>query len=239
MCDTCGCNITPGNEHLVKANGKHARSADGRAAVTVLQNLLSENDHQAAHNREHFDRHGVLALNLMSSPGSGKTSLLETTIAALGNELRIAVASMLPVEVTDSVTFELVAADDLEPGTVIDLQLTYACLNTDEYGSISDVDDTPDARTAQLFQNHPNPFNPTTTIKYSLPAGSDVHVKLVVFDARGYAVRTLVNEVQQPGPQQVMWDGRDNGGRPLGSGVYLYRLNAGQHQIIRKMVLLK
>ncbi len=91
MCDTCGCNITPGNEHLVRADGKLAHSEDGRAAVTVLKSLLSENDHQAAHNREHFDRHGVLALNLMSSPGAGKTSLLEATIAALSDDLRIAV----------------------------------------------------------------------------------------------------------------------------------------------------
>lgn len=91
MCDTCGCNITPGNEHLIRADGKHAKSADGRAAVEVLSSLLSENDHQALHNREHFDRHGVLALNLMSSPGAGKTSLLEATIEALQGELRIAV----------------------------------------------------------------------------------------------------------------------------------------------------
>ncbi len=91
MCDTCGCNITPGNEHLVRADGKHAKTADGRAAVEVLQSLLSENDHQAAHNRYHFDSQGVLAVNLMSSPGAGKTSLLEATIEALGAELRIAV----------------------------------------------------------------------------------------------------------------------------------------------------
>jgi hydrogenase nickel incorporation protein HypB len=91
MCDTCGCNITPGNEHLVRADGKLARTEDGRAAVTVLQSLLSENDHQAAHNREHFDRQGVLAINLMSSPGAGKTSLLEATIEALGQTLKIAV----------------------------------------------------------------------------------------------------------------------------------------------------
>lgn len=91
MCDTCGCNITPGNEYLVRGDGKLALTADGRATVTVLQGLLSENDHQAAHNREHFDHYGVLALNLMSSPGAGKTSLLEATIDALGGRLRIAV----------------------------------------------------------------------------------------------------------------------------------------------------
>ena len=80
MCDTCGCNVTPGNEHLV-----------GHESVEVLKNLLDANDHQAAHNREHFARHNALAVNLMSSPGAGKTALLEATIDALGESLRIAV----------------------------------------------------------------------------------------------------------------------------------------------------
>jgi len=91
MCDTCGCNVTPGNEHLVRAQGKLATTRDGKAAVEVLTGLLSENDHQAAHNREHFDRHGVLAVNLMSSPVAGKTALLEATVDALKDELRIGV----------------------------------------------------------------------------------------------------------------------------------------------------
>ncbi len=91
MCDTCGCNITSGNKHLIENQGKHATTEDGKAAVTVLKNLLSENDHQALHNRQHFDKHHVLAINLMSSPGSGKTTLLETTIIALKSEFNIAV----------------------------------------------------------------------------------------------------------------------------------------------------
>ena len=91
MCDTCGCNITPGNQHLLRGKGPLAVTPEGREAITVLKGLLSENDRQAAHNREHFDRRGVLAINLMSSPGSGKTALLEATIEALGGELRIAV----------------------------------------------------------------------------------------------------------------------------------------------------
>ncbi|MBT3012881.1 MAG: hydrogenase nickel incorporation protein HypB [Candidatus Thiodiazotropha sp. (ex Lucina aurantia)] len=91
MCDTCGCNITEGNRHLIEEGGRHAHTEDGSVAVEVLQNLLSENDHQAAHNREHFDRHQLLAINLMSSPGSGKTRLLETTIDKLGQKYRISV----------------------------------------------------------------------------------------------------------------------------------------------------
>ena len=91
MCDTCGCNVTDGNRHLLEGDGKLAKTESGREAISVLQGLLTENDHIAAHNREHFGQHKVLALNLMSSPGSGKTRLLEETIGALGDELRVAV----------------------------------------------------------------------------------------------------------------------------------------------------
>jgi len=91
MCDTCGCNITDGNRHLIEGEGKLAETKSGMAAVDVLQGLLSENDRIAAHNREHFDRHGVLAVNLMSSPGSGKTALIEATAEALAGKYRLAV----------------------------------------------------------------------------------------------------------------------------------------------------
>jgi len=91
MCDTCGCNITPGNEHLISQGGKLEKTDSGREAITVLHGLLHENDHAALHNREHFNAHKVVAINLMSSPGAGKTALLEATIKALGDEFRIAV----------------------------------------------------------------------------------------------------------------------------------------------------
>ena len=91
MCDTCGCNVTPGNEHLVAAGGHLAKTAAGNESVEVLKGLLDANDHQAGHNREHFARHSALAVNLMSSPGAGKTALLEATAEALAGELKIAV----------------------------------------------------------------------------------------------------------------------------------------------------
>jgi len=91
MCDSCGCNITPGNKHLIEAGGKLAHATEGHHAIDLLNGLLQENDHQAVHNREHFDRRGILAVNLMSSPGSGKTTLLEATIEALREELNLAV----------------------------------------------------------------------------------------------------------------------------------------------------
>ena len=91
MCDTCGCNVTHGNEHLIRPGGKLETTDSGHEAVTVLHSLLHENDRVARHNREHFNAHGVVAINLMSSPGAGKTALLEATIAALDGELSMAV----------------------------------------------------------------------------------------------------------------------------------------------------
>ena len=89
MCDTCGCNVTRGNQHLVTGDGKLARTEDGRAAITVLQGLLTENDHQAVHNRQHFDNREILAINLMSSPGAGKTALLEGDLETENDAQRI------------------------------------------------------------------------------------------------------------------------------------------------------
>ncbi|HEY0634481.1 MAG TPA: hydrogenase nickel incorporation protein HypB [Gammaproteobacteria bacterium] len=85
MCDSCGCNITPGNRPLLEQEG----GAD--SALSLLHGLLEANDRQAAHNRTHLQHHGVVAINLMSSPGSGKTALLEATIEALAGRWRIAV----------------------------------------------------------------------------------------------------------------------------------------------------
>jgi len=91
MCDTCGCNVTHGNAPLLQPGGRFEKTASGHESITVLRNLLHANDHAAAHNRQHFERHGVLAINLMSSPGAGKTALLEATIDALGGNFAIAV----------------------------------------------------------------------------------------------------------------------------------------------------
>lgn len=83
----------------------------------------------------------------------------------------------------------------------------------------------------------PNPFNPRTRIEYQLPARA--MVRLDVFDASGRLVRRLIDGLRAAGPGSVEWDGRDQKGAPVGSGVYLYRLGYGSHQISRKMVLLK
>jgi hypothetical protein len=89
----------------------------------------------------------------------------------------------------------------------------------------------------ELHANHPNPFNPETTIEYSLALAGPVRIR--VFDTAGHLVRTLVDGVEAKGTHRVMFDGRDNRGQQLASGVYLYRLDTALTTLSRKMVLLK
>lgn len=88
-----------------------------------------------------------------------------------------------------------------------------------------------------LSQNVPNPFNPTTEIAYSIPIA--VQVKIEVLNILGQSVRTLVDEFKVAGNYSVVWDGRDNSQQSVASGIYLYRLTAGEYGETRKMVLMK
>ena len=89
----------------------------------------------------------------------------------------------------------------------------------------------------QLMQNYPNPFNPMTVIEYRVPKAG--HVKLEIFNSLGQKVRTLVDEEKTPGNYQVVWDGRDDTGNIVPSGVYLYQLRGQNALITRKMLLVK
>ncbi|NOZ74334.1 MAG: T9SS type A sorting domain-containing protein, partial [FCB group bacterium] len=88
-----------------------------------------------------------------------------------------------------------------------------------------------------LHPNYPNPFNPETRIRFDL--GGSEKVKLVIYNVLGYQVRTLVDEKYGPGMHVVNWDGRNNEGNPVSSGVYIYRLRAGSFSDQRKMLLVR
>ncbi len=88
-----------------------------------------------------------------------------------------------------------------------------------------------------LEQNEPNPFNPSTTITYALPQAAEV--ELTIFDVMGRRVRTLVQQHQQAGRYVVTWDGRNEQGQILSSGMFFYQLRAGSFMQTRKMALVR
>jgi hypothetical protein len=106
-----------------------------------------------------------------------------------------------------------------------------------------EVDQTQLPKEFGLRQNYPNPFNPTTVIEYALPKASDV--KIQIYNILGQKVRNLVDEQQDPGYKRIHWDGTDDSGKEVSSGVYFYRIVArtdqGNEDFVKckKMTLLK
>jgi len=91
--------------------------------------------------------------------------------------------------------------------------------------------------TFSLYQNYPNPFNPNTAIRYQLPRTE--RVEITIYNTLGQKIRTLVKKLQLPGTYQVVWDGKDDKGNPVASGVYMYQIKAGDFVKARKMVLMR
>lgn len=91
--------------------------------------------------------------------------------------------------------------------------------------------------TFSVAQNYPNPFNPETTIRYQLPFAEDV--RLVIYNVLGQKVRTLVNGRLEAGFYQANWDGKNDIGQQVSSGIYIYRFEAGEFVRTRKMIMLK
>ncbi len=89
-----------------------------------------------------------------------------------------------------------------------------------------------------LYQNVPNPFNPSTVIRYDVPAGGGI-VKLSIYDVTGRLIKTLVNEYNNAGRKRATWDGRNDDGTSVASGIYFYRMQAANFTATRKMLFLK
>jgi hypothetical protein len=104
------------------------------------------------------------------------------------------------------------------------------------FGTGVDEDEVP--LRSGLGQNVPNPFNPKTSIAYEVPAGG-CHVAIDILDVGGRVVRHLVDGFENEGRREVVWDGRDNDGNDMPSGVYFYKLVTLETEATRKMLLLK
>ena len=89
----------------------------------------------------------------------------------------------------------------------------------------------------KLDQNYPNPFNPSTVIRFSLP--KETRVRLDVYDVTGQLVKSLLNEGVRAGNKEITWDGTNNKGAKVSTGVYIYRLAADNFVSSKKMVLIK
>jgi hypothetical protein len=88
-----------------------------------------------------------------------------------------------------------------------------------------------------LHQNHPNPFNPITQIKYDLP--EDALVNITIYDIMGRSIKSLVNSNQSAGYRSIQWNATNNLGEPVSAGMYIYMIQAGEYRKTKKMVLLK
>ncbi len=98
-------------------------------------------------------------------------------------------------------------------------------------------EEVPVALRNELFQNYPNPFNPSTTIEYMV--GEESPVEIVIFNVKGQRIRTLVSDTNAPGRHRVAWDGRNDRGVTVSTGMYFYRLRVGSFSAVKKMLLLR
>ncbi len=170
---------------------------------------------------------GILTIRV-SSADSGTPSIEGAGLVASrydGDEIIIAFARVP----SDETTILRIAGTDLDDAP----NLTTYELND---GNIA-IRDVIRPIAFSLRQNAPNPFNPSTTIQFGLPETNAV--SLVVYDVNGRTVRTLVSGERVAGVHEVTWDGMDDTGRAVASGVYVYRLVTGTNAAVRKMVLVR
>ena len=102
---------------------------------------------------------------------------------------------------------------------------------------VANEDEVIPVTATELLANYPNPFNPETTVSYSLKDAAPVRIE--IFNAKGQRVRVLVSETQASGWYKLVWNGKDDNGRAVSSGVYLCRMQAGDYRGSRKMILLQ
>jgi hypothetical protein len=167
---------------------------------------------------------------LYSNNPSHNASISNATTNAMGRMVRC---------VTDGFSFERIVDDDIGdvPDRVDHLKDILEFLRDESFTPTTVR--SPVSYSNALEQNYPNPFNPNTTIRYSIARQG--HVSLKVFDAKGRLVRILVDDVQRPTPEcyQVEWDGTNQSGNPVATGIYFYRLKASGFVSTKKMLLIK
>lgn len=140
------------------------------------------------------------------------------------------------IDFTDQVMFRFVGCDINSP-SLVDAAIDDFSILAFTAQTTAVPDGAPRPAVVRLAQNHPNPFNPSTTISFELPL--NVQVELVVYSLDGRRIATLVSDEMAAGSHQVLWSGRDDRGQQVASGAYFYRLQAGAQVETRRMILVK
>jgi hypothetical protein len=167
----------------------------------------------------------IVDITLAGIPGSVVVSYdADLSELAGGTAVILASGFLTPGSNQNGLSFDLIAV--LADGTVVSLPTSV----TERFSEI------PSSYT--LHANFPNPFNPTTTIAFDIPA--EATVQLEVYNMLGQRIATLIgSDKMQAGSYNVTWDARDQFGRAVASGTYIYRLSAGDFTAVRKMTFLK
>lgn len=162
---------------------------------------------------------------------NGTLSVPTSTAPADWSALTSTHVSLAPNGGKGTVVYAVVYGESLA-----DLQANVDAANA-AYNPFSPVTEDSPVKLVHLAQNHPNPFNPATNIKFAVPR--DGHVDLAVFDLSGRRVKTLVSESRAAGDYTISWNGTDDAGSRVPSGMYFYRFVTGGESVSRKMTLLK
>jgi len=136
--------------------------------------------------------------------------------------------SSAPVDISYNSVDEILAVPIMFANSIVLLPVNPVSVNDNMDGALQKF---------QLYQNYPNPFNPATQIQYSLIEPSKV--KLTIYDTLGREIKTLVDKYSLSGTFNILWDGKDDSNKNIGTGVYLYQLTNSTSSITKKMILLK
>ncbi|MCB5272346.1 MAG: choice-of-anchor J domain-containing protein, partial [Candidatus Cloacimonetes bacterium] len=149
-------------------------------------------------------------------------------------------AVLAPLEWTEF-TYDLSAYADQQ------VYVAIQCISNDHFifmvddvtitGGVSNQDGVNPVYTTALKGNYPNPFNPETTISFSVKDAGPVNIE--IFNVKGQLVKKLVNDVRAAGEHTVVWNGMDNNGRSVSSGIYYFKMNTGKYSSTKKMIMMK
>jgi len=140
------------------------------------------------------------------------------------------------IDFTDQVMFRFTACD-INTSSLVDAAIDDFSILAFTQQTSPVPDGAPRPAVVRLAQNHPNPFNPSTTISFELPRAEQV--KLAIYAVNGRRIATLLSDEMVAGPHQVVWNGRDDRGQQMASGTYFYRLQTGSQELTRRMILIK